>query len=177
MANTAAFDTWHANAADSSAWARIFQQALGLPPQVVSNSLLTGAGLAEVVAALRLAPGQILVDLACGRGGHGREVARRTGARLVGLDFSAVAVAIAARGGPRSQARFCVADFNAPGLRDHSAHAVMCIDAIQFGDPSLATLRQCRRILASGGRLAVTAWEPAGPVSETVPEVIRRMNL
>jgi SAM-dependent methyltransferase len=141
MTNAAVFDAWHANVADSPAWATIFQRALGLPPQVVSNSLLTGAGLDEVVAALRLAPGQTLVDLACGRGGYGREVARRTGARLVGLDFSAVAVAIAARGGPSSQARFCVADFTAPGLRDHSAHAVMCIDAIQFGDPPLAALR------------------------------------
>jgi len=177
VVNTAVFDKWHADVADSPAWARIFQQALALPPEVVSNSLLTGAGLAEVVAALRVAPGQILVDLACGRGGYGREVARRTGARLVGLDFSAVAVAIAAHCGPRSQARFCVADFTAPGLRDHSADAVMCIDAIQFGDPPVAALRQCRRILTSGGRLAVTAWEPVDPVSETVPEVIRRVNL
>jgi SAM-dependent methyltransferase len=177
MTNAAVFNAWHANIADSPAWTRIFQRALGLPPQIVSNSLLTGAGLAEVTAALRLAPGQILVDLACGRGGYSREVARRTGARLVGLDISAVAVAIAARGGPRSQARFCVSDFTAPGLRDHSAHAVMCIDAIQFGDPPLAALRQCRRILASGGRLAVTTWEPSGPVPETVPEVIRQMNL
>jgi SAM-dependent methyltransferase len=95
----------------------------------------------------------------------------------VGLDFSAVAVAIAARGEPRRQARFCVTDFTAPGLRDHSAHAVMCIDAIQFGDPPLTALRQCRRILVGGGRLAVTAWEPSGPAPETVPEVIRQMNL
>jgi hypothetical protein len=68
MTNAATFDTWHANAADSPAWDRIFQRALGLPPQVASNSLLTWAGLAEVIAALRVAPGQILVDLACGRG-------------------------------------------------------------------------------------------------------------
>jgi ubiquinone/menaquinone biosynthesis C-methylase UbiE len=177
MTNAATFDTWHANAADSPAWARIFQRALSLPPEVVSNSLLTWAGLAEVIAALRVAPGQILVDLACGRGGYSHEVARRTGARLVGLDLSAVAVAIAARGGPRGQARFCVADFTAPGLRDHSAHAVMCIDAIQFGDPPLAALRQCRRILAGGGRLAVTAWEPSGLAPETVPAVIHQVNL
>jgi SAM-dependent methyltransferase len=124
-----------------------------------------------------VAPGQILVDLACGRGGYGREVARQTSARLVGLDFSAVAVTIAARGRLRSRARFCAGDFTALGLRDHSADAVMCIDAIQFSDRPVATLRECRRILASGGRLAVTAWEPRGPVPEGVPERIRRMNL
>jgi SAM-dependent methyltransferase len=177
MMDAAGFNAWHADVADSPACARIFQQALGLPPHVVSNSLLTGAGLAEVAAALREAPGPILVDLACGRGGYGREVARRTRARLVGLDFSAVAVAIAARSEPGSQARFCVGDFTAPALRDHSAHAVMCIDAIQFSDPPLAVLRQCHRILARGGRLAVTTWEPSGPVPETVPKRIRQMNL
>src|SRR3984957_6627755 len=177
MMDAPGFNAWHADVANSPACALIFQRALGLPSQVVSNSLLTGAGIAEVAAALRVAPGQILVDLACGRGGYGREVARRTGARLVGLDFSAVAVTIAAHGGPRSRARFCVGDFTAVGLRDHSAHAVMCIDAIQFCDPPLVALRECRRILASGGRLAVTAWEPRGPVPETLPERIRRMNL
>ncbi|HET9972122.1 MAG TPA: class I SAM-dependent methyltransferase [Streptosporangiaceae bacterium] len=177
MMDAPGFNAWHADVANSPACALIFQRALGLPAQVVSNSLLTGAGIAEVAAALQVAPGQILVDLACGRGGYGREVARQTGARLAGLDFSAAAVTIAARGRPRSRARFCVGDFTALGLRDHSAHAVMCIDAIQFSDPPVAALRECRRILAGGGRLAVTAWEPRGPVPEGVPERIRRMNL
>jgi SAM-dependent methyltransferase len=177
MMDAPGFNAWHADVANSPACGLIFQRALGLPPQVVSNSLLTGAGIAEVAAALQVAPGQILVDLACGRGGYGREVARRTGARLVGLDFSAVAVTIAAQGGPRGRAWFCVGDFTALGLRDHRADAVMCIDAIQFGDPPLAALRECRRVLVSGGRLAVTAWEPCGPVSEGVPERLRQMNL
>ena len=177
MMDAAGFSAWHADVANSPACALIFQRALGLPPQVVSNSLLTGDGIAEVAAALRVAPGQILVDLACGRDGYGREVARRTGARLVGLDFSAVAVTIAAHGGPRSRARFCVGDFTALGVRDHGADAVMCIDAIQFSDPPLAALLECRRILASGGRLAVTAWEPCGPVPEGVPQRLRQMNL
>lgn len=177
MMDAPGFSAWHADVAKSPACALIFQQALGLPSGVVSNSLLTGAGIAEVAAALRVAPGQILIDLACGRGGYGREVARRTGARLAGLDFSAVAVTIAAHAAPRGRARFCVGDFTSLGLRDHSADAVMCIDAIQFSDPPVAALRECRRILAGGGRLAVTAWEPRGPVPEGVPERIRRMDL
>ena len=135
MRDALGFNAWHADVANSPACALIFQRTLGLPSQVVSNSLLPGAGIAEVAAALRVTPRQILVDLARGRGGYGREVARRTGARLAGLDFSAVAVAIAAHGGPCSRARFCVGDFTAPGLRDHSDHAVMCIDAVQFSDP------------------------------------------
>jgi ubiquinone/menaquinone biosynthesis C-methylase UbiE len=175
------FDAWHADVARSAACDSIFKRALGLPSEMVSNSLLSWAAIAEVATALRLAPGRTLVDLACGRGGYGREMARRTGARLVGLDFSAVAVTIAARGteppGPRGRAGFFASDFAAIGLRDHSVDAVMCIDAIQFSDPPLAALGECRRILARGGRLAVTAWEPTGPADQRLPERIRRMNL
>jgi SAM-dependent methyltransferase len=178
MLDAQRFNAWHADVAQSSACDPIFQQALGLPEEVVSNSLLNWAGIAEVAAALRLAPGQTLVDLACGRGGYGREMARRTGARLVGLDFSAVAVAIAARGtGQRGHAGFLVGDFIAIGLRDRSVDAIMCVDAIQFSDPPLAALGECRRILARGGRLAITAWEPIGPVDQRLSERIRRMNL
>ena len=183
MPDAQVFNAWHADVARSSACDLIFGQALGLPSELVSNSLLTWAGIAEVAAALRLAPGQTLVDLACGRGGYGREMARRTGARLVGLDFSAVAVAIAARGtgrlstGQLGRAGFFVGNFTAIGLRAHSADAVMCVDAIQFSDPPLAALGECRRILARGGRLAVTAWEPIGPADQRLSERTRRMNL
>jgi SAM-dependent methyltransferase len=177
MPDAASANAWHAMVANSPGCALIVEQTLGLSPEIVSNSLLNWAGIAEVTAALQVTPGQVFVDLACGRGGYGREVARRSGARLVGLDFSAVAVAIAARSGPNGDARFCVADFTALGLRDHSVHAIMCIDAIQFSDPPLAALRECRRILLGGGRVAVTAWEPIVPDDERLPARIRRMNL
>jgi cyclopropane fatty-acyl-phospholipid synthase-like methyltransferase len=58
-------------------------------------------GIAEATAALRLSPGGTLVDLACGRGGYGLEIALRTGARLVGVDFSAEAVRQARQQAPR----------------------------------------------------------------------------
>ena len=70
----------------------IEQRHLGLPPHLLSTSLLTWDGIAEVTAALRLSPGGTLLDLACGRGGYGLEIAARTGARLMGVDFSAEAV-------------------------------------------------------------------------------------
>jgi SAM-dependent methyltransferase len=175
------FDAWHADVAKSSACDLIFREALGLPREVNSNSLLPGAGIAEVAGALRLSPGQLLADLACGRGGYGLAVARLTGAHLTGLDFSAVAVSAAAQTVPRfglaGRVRFCLGELTAIGLRDHSVDAVMCIDAIQFADPPLAGLRECRRILAEGGRLAVTGWEAVDPADERLPPRIRRMNL
>jgi SAM-dependent methyltransferase len=175
------FDAWHADVAKSSACDLIFRAALDLPPEVNSNSLLPGAGIVEVAQALRLSPGQLLADLACGRGGYGLAVTRLTGAHLAGLDFSAVAVTAAAESVPRfglgGRARFCLGNLTAIGLRDHGVDAVMCIDAIQFADPPLAGLRECRRILGDGGRIAVTGWEAIDPADERLPSRIRGMDL
>jgi 2-polyprenyl-3-methyl-5-hydroxy-6-metoxy-1,4-benzoquinol methylase len=75
----------------------IQRRHLGLPPRLLSTGLLGWAAIAEVAEALRLFPGDTMLDVACGRGGYGRggyglEVAARTGARLVRVDFSADAV-------------------------------------------------------------------------------------
>jgi hypothetical protein len=88
----------------------IQQRHLGLPPHLLSSSLLGWEPIAEVAAALRLSGGGTLVDLACGRGGYGLEIAGRTGARLVGVDFSAEAAALdpgGARHCARSTTRAC----------------------------------------------------------------------
>jgi SAM-dependent methyltransferase len=53
----------------------------------------------------------------------------------------------------------------------------MCIDAIQFADPPLAGLREFRRVLAPGGRLAVTCWEPRGAAGEALSDRIKQMDL
>ena len=94
-AGASTFDQWYANMACSPRRDLIVRQSLGLPDDLDSSSLLPGAGLAEVTAALGLSAGQLLVDAACGRGGYGLEVARQTGARLAGVDFSPTAVACA----------------------------------------------------------------------------------
>jgi len=86
------FDHWYADMAVSPVKDEIQQRHLGLPPHLLSTSLLGWEGIAEVVTALRLPGCATLVDLACGRGGYGLEIAERTGARLIGVDFSAEAV-------------------------------------------------------------------------------------
>src|SRR3954454_19968092 len=55
----------------------------------------SAGGLVELESALRLPAEGLLVDLACGRGGPGMWIARAAGARLVGVDFSGVAVSLA----------------------------------------------------------------------------------
>ena len=128
------FDHWYADMTVSPVKDEIQQRHLGLPPHLLSSSLLGWEGIAEVVTALRLSGGATLVDLACGRGGYGLEIAGRTGARLVGVDFSAEAVRQATERARRlgAAAEFRVGDLAATGLAGGSAGGVLCVDAIQF---------------------------------------------
>jgi ubiquinone/menaquinone biosynthesis C-methylase UbiE len=123
----------------------------------------------------------VLVDVACGRGGYGIEVARRTGARLLGVDFSTVALDQARVNGsrmlPSGRSEFQVGTLTATGLPNGVADGLMCVDAIQFADPPLAALGEFRRVLVRGARLVLTCWEAVGPSDERVPARIRAVNL
>ena len=59
-------------------------------PQAWSRFRWSRTGLDRVLAELRLEPGEHLLDLCCGRGGIGLWFASVSGARLSGVDFSAV---------------------------------------------------------------------------------------
>ncbi len=147
------FDSWYADMAGSPVKDAIQQRHLGLPSHLLSTSLLGWEGIAEATSALRLSAGSTLVDLACGRGGYGLEIATRTGARLVGVDFSAEAVRQAREQAPRLgvAAEFCVGDLAATALHTDSASAVLCVDAIHFAPQPDAAYREIARILTSGG--------------------------
>jgi SAM-dependent methyltransferase len=173
------FDGWYADMTGAPVKDEIQQRHLGLPPHLLSTSLLGWDGIAEVVAALHLPPGGTLVDLACGRGGYGLEIAARTGARLVGIDFSAEAVRQAREQARRlaATAEFRLGDLAATGLDAGSADAVLCVDAIQFAPQPDAAYREIRRVLTSGGRAALTCWEPLDRRDERLPGRLRQVDL
>jgi SAM-dependent methyltransferase len=173
------FDHWYADMTSSPVKDEIQQRYLGLPPYLLSTSLLGWEGIAEAVTALRLSGGATLVDLACGRGGYGLEIASRTGARLVGVGFSAEAVRQAAEHARRLgvAAEFRVGDLAATGLAAGAASGVLCVDAIQFAPEPLAACREIRRILVPGGRAVLTCWEPREPGDERLPARLRHVDL
>jgi SAM-dependent methyltransferase len=175
------FDRWYAQMGESELRDQMVRRALGLPSHMDASGLLSWSGVTEVAAALNLAPGQLLVDLGCGRGGYSLEIARQTGARLLGLDFSPVAITTAALRAASASiagpAAFCVGDITAIGVKGGAADAVVCIETIMFGDAHLDALRECRRILIADGRLVVTAWEATNPADERLPQWARRIDL
>jgi len=175
------FDQWFADIAASEARQRLFTQWLGLPPEIGPSNLVPLSGLREIADALALPEGGLLIDIACGRGGPGMWVAQKAQARLIGVDFSAEAVAQASKRrvlfGLESQAAFQVGSIDAPGLAEGSADAVMCIDAFQFADDGVTAASALRRLLRPGGRIVLTSWEAKDRDDESVSERLREADL
>jgi len=175
------FNEWYAAMEDGSQRDRIWQRHLGLPPELVSTSLLSMSGLREVGDLLDLGPDKVLLDLACGRGGYGLWLARETGCRLIGVDFSEVAVADAQRRiaqfGLDGRGEFRVGELEATGLPDDSVDAVLCVDAIQFASDTVAAAAETRRVLKPGGIGVFTTWEALDRSDEALPTRIRALDL
>lgn len=154
---------------------------LGLPQDLPSTSLLSGPGLDEVVAALGLRDGQVLLDLACGRGGYGLEITRRSGSRVIGVDFSAVAIEHAQRRaralGLVDRADFRVGELTGTGLSTASVDAVLIVDSLQFAEPTLDALRECSRVLLPGGRIVITCWEALDATDKRLSPRMRQLDL
>jgi ubiquinone/menaquinone biosynthesis C-methylase UbiE len=149
----------------------------GLPGVVEPFSFVSAALLGHLARELALAPGETLVDLGCGRGGPGLWLAQLTGASLVGVDFSAVAVGQASRragsfglqGGPR----FVVGDLAATGLADAVADAVVSVDALHFAADVPAAGREVLRFLRPRRRLVLTGWQPKTAGEPRLPGRLR----
>lgn len=177
------FDEWYADIGRSTGRQRLFTQHLGLPDAVGPSNMVPLDGLREIATSLALQAGQLLVDLACGRGGPGMWIAQQLAARLVGVDFSAEAVTQATS---RRQlfgldedtaARFVVGSLESTGLPSGGAEAVICIDAFQFADDGVQGATEIRRILRPGGRVILTSWEPVDRSDAGLSERIRKVDL
>ena len=173
------FDAWYAAMATSPRKDEIMQRHLGLPAYLLVTSSVTWAGIAEIVDLLHLRPGSRLLDLACGRGGHGQEVASRTGAQLVGVDFSPEAVRQAAglADGRDITATYSVGELTSTGLPDASVDAVLVVDSVQFAPEPDRVYAEIRRVLREGGRVVLTGWEASVRGDERVPARLRDLDI
>jgi SAM-dependent methyltransferase len=136
---------------------------LDYPEEADPFSFVTLTDLRRIAGALGVGRGQTMVDLACGRGGPGLWVARETGASLVGVDFSKVAVEQAEQRagqlGLSARARFIVADAGATGLTGATVDAVMSVDAFWLFRDKSRVAAEVERILRPGGRFVFTTWD------------------
>jgi SAM-dependent methyltransferase len=172
------FDGWYADKSAAPQVAEIMNRHLGLPPDALAG-VVPAVAIDEMAGELRLRPGDVLLDLACGRAWYGLEIAARAGARLIGVDFSAEAVRQAGQQARirHRDAEFKTGDLTASGLPDRSVNAVVCTDSIQFPEEPGAAYRELRRVLVPGGRVVLTSWEPVDRADERLSERIRRVDL
>ena len=123
-----------------------------------------------MIDAVAPAPGDEVLELACGAGGLGLAIADRVtpGGRVVLSDAAPQMVAIAAaRGARRADAGAATAtvsarviDLEQVDLPDASFDIVVCREGLMFAlDPAAAT-SEIARVLRPGGRVAVAVWGP-----------------
>jgi len=145
---------------------RIFREVYGdvAPPDgVCPMSFITKMDLERASKELMLKQGSTFLDLACGGGGPGLWVARKTGTNLVGIDISTVALEQAARRaeefGLASRAEYKRGSFTYTGMGDESFDGVLCFDALWIASDKPSVLREIRRIMRPATYFVFTSWE------------------
>jgi SAM-dependent methyltransferase len=147
---------------------RLAQQAIGAdyPFELRPYGFTTWTLLREIGTRLDLRAGQTLLDLGTGEGGIGLWLAQEHHTRLIALDFSAEALRAAERfaagRNTRVEREYRQADFTDTGLAAASVDAAVCFDVLHYLADRDAALREVRRILRPGGRIACTVFELAG---------------
>ena len=97
-----------------------------------------------------------MLDVACGTGIVARRVASCV-ARVVGLDLNPAMLEVAWAADPAIE--WLAGDAGAMPVPDRSFDLVLCQQGLQFLPDRAAGLRELRRVLAPGGRLAVSPLE------------------
>src|SRR5690606_1979760 len=107
-------------------------------------------------------PGQAVLDVGCGTGAAARRAAERVGqsGRVIGVDVNAGMIDVAQSLPPADGARIEWAVQNACELSfpDGSFDVVLCAQTLQFVEDRGRALAEMHRVLAPGGRVAVSLW-------------------
>jgi SAM-dependent methyltransferase len=113
----------------------------------------------HMAQAAQLAPGQKVLDVACGTGVLAREAAKQVApaGSVVGFDRNEGMLAVARREAPAIEWRQGLAE--ALPFADGAFDAVVCQFGLMFFENRTVALKEMWRVLRPGGRLAVAVWD------------------
>jgi ubiquinone/menaquinone biosynthesis C-methylase UbiE len=125
-----------------------------------------------------VAAGEHVLDIACGTGVVTRIAAECAGpgGRVVGVDLNPGMILVARSLPPPTGAPIEWLERSALDLRlaDASFDVVLCQQGLQFFPDKLLALREMRRVLDHGGRLALSVWNGVGAYHEAVGAALAR---
>ena len=114
---------------------------------------------------LQIAPGDAVLDVACGPGNFTRAFAGAAGDGLVvGLDASRTMLAQAARERPGDSIAWVRASATDLPFRDGTFDAVCCFAALYLIEEPFRAVAEIARVLAPGGRVALLSSVGRGPL-------------
>jgi SAM-dependent methyltransferase len=123
---------------------------------------------------LSIAPGDRVLDVACGPGNFTRDFAASADSGLVvGIDASAPMLEVAVRDTGADNVAYVRGDASALPFRDGSFDAVCCFAALYLIEEPMRALEEIVRVLSPGGRVALLAscnrgHLPASPTNAVV---------
>ena len=125
---------------------------------------------------LQIAPGDAVLDVACGPGNFTRAFAGAAGedGLVVGLDASRTMLAQAARERPGDGIAYVRGSATDLPFRDGSFDAVCCFAALYLIEDPLLAVAEIVRVLAPGGRVALLSSVARGPVPAGVTDALVR---
>lgn len=119
----------------------------------------------QTVERLQLAPGTRVLDVCCGSGASAIPAAETVGptGAVVGVDLAENLLALArskAKERGLNNVEFRHGDLTQLPFDEGSFDVVVCVFGIFFVPDMEAALRELRRVMRSGGKVAITTWGP-----------------
>ncbi len=136
-------------------------QSFHFAPRAPDESFATSLARHELYLAYRLGieAGMRVADLGCGIGGPLREIARFTGAKIVGVNANSYQIArgreLTERAGLGHLAEFVEGDFMAIDAPDESFDAIYSIEAMPHAPSKVGAYAEAFRTLKPGGRFGI----------------------
>jgi ubiquinone/menaquinone biosynthesis C-methylase UbiE len=122
--------------------------------------------------------GDRVLDVACGTGIVGRLAAQHAGGagKVVGIDLNASMIEVARAAAPETDRilEWHVGDAGALPFPDASLELALCQQGLQFFPDKLRALKEIRRVLVPGGRVALTVWSSVSPFFAALADALTR---